>query len=316
MKKKTIISSGITALLGGAALFTIDQMYRFVFVYPQKKRKDPKEIPETRLSVLQKSELQASLWAMEETPWEKLSITADDGLALHGRYYEGEKGAPLILFFHGYHGSFYWDGYGIFKICREMGYHLIMVHQRAHGDSTASTLTFGIRESKDCQRWAEYAAGRFGKKTDIILAGVSMGAATVMMASALPLPQNVCGVIEDCGYTTTEDIIRNTMKGMNIPVKPLYPFVRLGARLFGHFDPRDGSPLQAVKKTKLPMLFIHGDKDTFVPYPMCDILYQACRSKKWKVTIKGAEHAVSSMVDYDRYRGAIVNFVRYCRKFH
>ena len=214
-----------------------------------------------------------------------------------------------MLFFHGYHGTYAWDGYGVFQICRNNGINILMVDERTHGKSEGKATTFGIRERYDCKLWTEYAVSRFGEKTDLILAGVSMGAATVMMASTLGLPENARAIVADCGFSEPAAIIKETIRKMKLPVKPFYLLVSLGAHVFGGFDLKEATALSAVKKLQIPILFIHGKEDTVVPLSMCEELYESCAGKKEKLIVEEADHANSAVVDFEAYERAVMDFL-------
>ena len=244
---------------------------------------------------------------------EVIKIKSDDGLDLYGYYYEYKKGAITELLFHGYHGNAERDLSGGVDRCHRLGRNALIVDQRAGGRSGGVTTTFGIMESRDCLRWVEYATERFGKDVKLILTGVSMGAATVMNAAAEDLPENVVGVLADCGFTSTRDIIFKFIREMKLPPKLLYPFVKLGALIFGHFDPDKYSPIESVKKSKLPIIFIHGDVDDFVPTAMSEELYAASSAEHKKlVLIKGAGHGVAFPASEEEYIKALHDFEVEC----
>ena len=135
-----------------------------------------------------------------------------------------------------------------------------------------------------------------------------MGASTVLMASNLPLPPQVKGIIADCPYDSPRGIIRRTAGQFTIPIAFLYPLVRLGAKLFYGFDPEEASPVQSVAHTKLPILFIHGEDDRFVPIEMGKHVYDACVSEKYFFSVPGAGHCLSYLVDEEGYRNAVCAF--------
>ena len=118
-----------------------------------------------------------------------------------------------------------------------------------------------------------FAVQNIDKDAKIIITGISMGAATVMMAASKPLPANVVGVLADCGYTSTKDIIKKVIRDMKLPADLLYPFARLGAMLFGGFDPDADSPIASMKRCRLPVIFFHGDADDYVPCSMSEENY-------------------------------------------
>lgn len=236
-------------------------------------------------------------------------ITSYDGKRLRAKFFEYEKGAPIEILFHGYKGEAERDLSGGVSRCHSLGHSALIVDQRAAGGSEGRVITFGAKESRDCISWVDYTIKSIDSNAKIILTGISMGASTVMMASAETLPENVIGVLADCGYTSTGAIIKKVIKDMGLPPKLLYPFVRLGALLFGGFDPDGNSPLSAMKKCSLPVIFFHGEADGFVPADMSRENYEACASaKKRLVLIKGADHGLAFPKDQELYLGELREF--------
>ena len=169
-------------------------------------------------------------------------------------------------------------------------------------------ISFGINERRDCLSWIDFIIKELGADTKIILCGISMGAATVLMAAGEDLPSNVIGVLADCGYNSPKDIICSVIKNLHLPPCLCYPFVKLGARIFGHFDLEEISPQEAMKKCKIPVIFFHGEADNFVPAYMSKANFDACNSKKRLVTIPDAAHGLSYLVDPDTYLKELKNF--------
>ena len=202
---------------------------------------------------------------LDGIPFEPVTITAFDGVQLCGRYYHVRDGAPVQIELHGYRGNALRDFCGGNKLAREAGMNTLLVDERANGRSGGRTITFGVKERRDCLSWIECANSRFGP-VPIFLAGVSMGAATVLMAAGLPLPANVAGIIADCPYSSPEAIIRKVCReDMHLPPALLMPFVRLAARLFGRFRLDGASAVEAARDTGIPILLLHGEDDRFVP---------------------------------------------------
>ncbi len=241
-------------------------------------------------------------------PQEEMTVTSFDGLTLKGIYYEYAPDAPIELMFHGYRGTAERDLSGGVQRCFKLGRSALIVDQRCSGKSDGKVITFGINEHKDCLTWVDFMINRFGPDVKIILTGISMGAATVMMAAGCPLPKNVIGVLADCGYNSPRDIIKTVIRKMGLPPALCYPFVRLGAKLFGHFDLEETSPQQALKHSTVPVIFFHGDSDDFVPCAMSRINYEACASKKKLVIISGAGHGLSYPVDPELYLASLKEF--------
>ena len=244
--------------------------------------------------------------------YEEMTIRSHDGLTLYGRYYECKSGAPVEILFHGYRGNAERDMSGGVDRCFRMGRNALIVDQRASGHSGGSTTTFGINEAKDCLRWVDHAIERFGKDVRLILTGVSMGAATVMIASGEKLPDNVLYTLADCGYTSAKEIIKRVIREMGLPATLLYPFVKLGALIFGHFNIDETSPIEAVKHATVPIVFIHGDKDDFVPPDMSERLYEVCPTRKMLSLIPGAGHAVAFPHNMELYLDTLNEFWDEC----
>ena len=245
---------------------------------------------------------------LNEIPYEKIFIKAHDGKKLAARYYHTADGAPVHIEFHGYRSGAAKDFCGGNKFARDSGHNTLLVDQRAHGESEGKSIAFGVKERFDCLDWINYVVSRFGKDVKIILAGISMGAATVLMASELELPCNVKGIIADCPYSSPADIIKLECAKMKLPPKLAYPFVRLGGMIFGGFDPSSATAKDAVKKAKVPILLIHGEDDDFVPCSMSREIYEACASDKKLITVPKARHGISYIVDRPAYEKAVGEF--------
>jgi pimeloyl-ACP methyl ester carboxylesterase len=243
---------------------------------------------------------------------EDIRVTSFDGLTLHGQYFEFAPGAPIELMFHGYRGSAEHDLSGGVQRCFSLGRSALIVDQRCCGKSEGRVITFGIREHRDCLTWIDYATERFGKDRKIVIGGVSMGAATVVMAAGEKLPPNVVCAMADCGYSSTEDILKKVIRQINLPVWLMYPLIRLGGIVYGGFDVKKGSPMEAAKHATVPIVFLHGDADDFVPHDMSVKVHEVCVSPKKMVTIKGAGHGLAFPVDRKGYVDALREFEQEC----
>lgn len=255
-------------------------------------------------------EIQAFMDDIKKDAFEEVTIVSYDGLKLYGRYYQFEEHAPLKIEFHGYRGTAFRDFCCANSIAKQMHHNVLLVDQRAHGKSGGTTITFGIKERYDCLSWIQYANQRFGKDTPIFLSGVSMGASTVLMASELNLPPNVVAIIADCGYSSPKEIICHVCKSMKLPAKLLYPFIALGAMLYGNFSLSSASAIYAVKKAKVPIFFAHGEADDFVPCSMSKKMYEACASPKTILTVPNAAHGMSYFEATEEYEKCVENLMR------
>lgn len=253
---------------------------------------------------------------MNELTFESVFITSFDGVKLYARYYHVRDGALLQIQFHGYRGSALRDFCGGHKLARESGHNILAVDQRAHGKSGGNTITFGINERYDCLSWVNYAVERFGKETPLFLSGVSMGAATVLMASELNLPENVVGIIADSPYSSPEEIIRKVCReDMGLPPAIAMFFIRLGAKVFGHFDLRKADAINAVHHTKIPILLLHGESDLFVPCDMSKIIAENASGQIFRETFPNAGHGLSYIVDPDKYSKITISFIEECTSY-
>ena len=241
-------------------------------------------------------------------PHEDFYITSFDGLKLHGKYYEYAPGAPIELMFHGYRGNSDRDLCGGVQRCFQLGRSCLLVDQRASSASEGHVITFGIKEHRDCLSWINFMVEHFGQDVKIILTGISMGASTVLMAAGSPLPEQVKGVLADCGFSSAKDIICKVIRQLKFPSKLVYPFVRLGAWVFGGFDPESFSAVEAVTKATVPVIFFHGEEDAFVPAEMSRENFDACASRKAFITTPGAGHGLCYPVDPEGYLQALRDF--------
>lgn len=308
MKKKlnwaaTALGTAAAGVLGGA-WYAYDNAFRA----DARRIADVREIPEAGCE--HKEVSLRNIEILLSTPYERVGITSRDGLKLQGKYYEGRPGAPLLLFFHGYRSTSERDGSGGFSICREKGWNAMMADQRGHGESEGRTITFGVKERFDVLDWIDWAVDRFGEEQEIYLVGVSMGAATVLMAAGEGFPPQVKGVWADCGYSSVEGVLRHTIRHRRMPEKAAWAATRLGARLFGGFDPCEKSPLEAVKSASVPILLIHGEGDGIVPHEMALELQRACAAPVELVSVPGACHGMSFYDGYAEYRAAVERLIR------
>ena len=251
--------------------------------------------------------LHASEMLLKSQSYEPVYIKSFDGLSLFGRYYRGKEGAPLFIEFHGYKGDALRDLCGEDMVFKSLGASTLIVDQRAHGKSEGTTIAFGILERFDCLSWVKWANGRFGS-IPIFLAGISMGASSVLMASNLDLPKNVRGIIADCAYSSPKDIIRKVLGDIGLPVRLIYPFVCAGAKFFGKFDLNKFSPKKSVSESKTPIIIMHGEADDFVPCRMSGEIYDSCASEKYLYTFGGAGHGFSFAKDAEKYEHAVKDF--------
>lgn len=280
----------------------------FYLAFYSSRRKPKEEFPIPHGKAYEPYREQMVAW-MKETralPHEEVSLTSFDGLTLRGKFYEYQPGAPIELMMPGYRGLADRDLCGGVQRCFTLGRSALVVDQRACGDSQGHVITFGLRESRDCLDWAWYLHRRFEGKVPLYLTGISMGAATVLMAAGSDnVPPSVIGVVADCGYSSAKAIICKVIRQMGLPPKLLYPFVRLGALAYGGFDPNKAQPVEAVKRCRLPVFFIHSLGDDFVPYDMSVENHAACPTDKALFSVPKVGHGLAYLGDTQGYIRAI-----------
>lgn len=273
------------------------------------KKKDSSVLPSSDQYTKVRSVTDLLYAEMKALDFEEVYITARDKTKLFGRYYHVADGAPIHIQCHGYRSSSIHDFCGGHKLAREMGHNILAIDQRAHGNSEGHTISFGIKERFDCIDWADYLIKRFGQNTKIILSGISMGASTVLMAAGEDLPENIVGIIADCPYSSPKAIILRVCQGMGIPPKLGYPFVYLGALLFGRFKLTETDAVKGAGKSKTPILLIHGEADDFVP---CSMSREIAKANSEMITFHAfhdAGHGLSYVVDTERYVKETENFL-------
>ena len=282
--------------------------YRIAFYSPKKDRdqvikpKDPQYDP-------YRPEMRRLYRQLSDRPCEFVSVTSQDGLKLSGRYYHVKDGAPLDIGFHGYRSHPFTDFSGGTELSFQMGHNVLLIDERAHGRSEGNTISFGILERLDLLDWVNYAVDRFRDDVKILLYGVSMGGATVLMASDLPLPQNVKGIIADCPYSKPLDVILHVGKQRSFPNWLIKPFAILAAKIYGGFDLLETDVERAVKHTKVPILILHGEDDRYVPCSMSEVAAQANPEMVRRFTFPGAAHGISYLVDTARYHRIVREFI-------
>ena len=283
--------------------------YHIAFYSPHKNRdqvvkpKDPQYDP-------YRQEMRRIFHQLNDRPCEIVSIISHDGLNLSGRYYHINDGAPLDIGFHGYRSHPITDFSGGTELSFQMGHNVLLIDERAHGKSDGCTISFGIQERLDLLDWVNYAIQRFGDDVEILLYGVSMGGATVLMASNLPLPGNVKGIIADCPYAKPLDVIIYVGERTSFPTWLIKPFATLAARMYGGFDLMEMDAVRAVKNAVVPILIIHGEADRYVPCNMSEAVALANPTMVRRFTFPDAAHGISYLVDTPRYHKIVKEFVQ------
>ena len=240
---------------------------------------------------------------------EKVEITANDGITLKGtEYIKDEQINDWVIVLHGYRSN----PESVISIGRhfsENGYNVLIPYMRATGESEGEYIGMGWLDKDDLKCWIDLIIKQ-NNNSNIILHGSSMGAATVLMASGDELSSNVKAIIEDSGYTSVWDIFASEAKArFNLPAFPVLNMFEIVANFRAKYDIKEASALEQVKKATVPILFIHGDNDDFVPEYMCEKLYEAANCKKDKLIIHSAGHTESRYKEPETYYNKIFDFL-------
>ena len=271
-------------------------------------------LPDKDLYLPYKPMLDELYYELLDIKYEEIIIKSYDKTQLSAKYYHNSDEKVIQIMFHGYKGNGVVDFCGGHKLARDLKHNILLVDQRGAGNSNTHTITFGIKERFDCLEWVKYCIERFGEDVKIILVGVSMGGATVLMASELDLPKNVVGIVADSPFTSPKDIINKVITDMKLSPKLVYPFIKLSAKVFGRFNLEERNSIEAVKNSSLPILVIHGERDSFVP---CDMGKQIAGNGKDNIefySFPGAGHGFSFMTDPEKYKTITENFYEKCLK--
>lgn len=239
---------------------------------------------------------------------ERVYTKSFDNLKLAASYYNNNSDTTILLF-HGYRSDGRFDFACAVKFYIELGLNVLVVDQRANGESEGRLITFGIKERRDVVTWTRFINQKYAPR-NIFLSGVSMGATTVMMAANLGLPQNVKGIIADCGFTAAPDIIKKVARqAFKINASPILPILNVMCKLFGNFSLYETTTVKALKESNIPIFFIHGKKDGFVPCKMTEESHKAAAAEKYICLVEDADHGISFLVDTDNIQKQITEFV-------
>ncbi len=242
----------------------------------------------------------------------RMWIKSDDGLRLHATYFPGIDGGnpdKAVICFHGYTSEAMSDYSSISNYYLKKGYSMLLVDARAHGQSEGKFIGFGCKDRYDALKWIDWMIKKAGNGIRIVLMGNSMGGATVLMASGLNLPEQVKGIVSDCAFTSPKAVFTHVLHSMyHLPAFPMIQIADFVNRKMAGYGLDECNAAKEVQKAKLPILFIHGDKDTFVPCSMCDELYASCASQKTKLIVKGAGHCESYYKNTKAFEDALDKF--------
>ncbi len=245
---------------------------------------------------------------INDTPHEWVSTVSFDGLRLAARYFDNSSDKTVILF-HGYRSSAARDFSCAIEMYTRFGFNILLCDQRSHGRSEGKLITFGVKESRDVLTWIDFVEKNFGTKK-ILLGGMSMGATTVLLSVKHNLPDSVKGIVADCGFTSpVAIIIRVAKKSMKINAKPFLPFLNLYCKIFGKFSIYGSNTAEVLKESDMPVIFVHGKADGFVPCEMSEEAYLSNKKNRYLVLVDNADHGLSYLIDKNLVESEINKFL-------
>lgn len=309
------IAAGIGLAIGGAALTTA-AVYTELMTTVIARRRTPASDALIAIGTGAEPapldpEIREMTEALKNAPTELVELRSRDNYVLRAHWYPAEGAKRTVILVHGWHSRWCIDFSASSPFLHENACNLLLIDQRCHGESGGDLISYGINERYDVLTWLDWLDANHGG-LPVYLCGISMGAATVLMASALPLPENVVGIIADCPYSSPKAVIQKVCRDMHFPVSVTYPFIRLGARLLGGFSLTEEGAVDAVRESRVPILILHGEDDRFVPCEMSREIAKAAPDKVRLETFPEAGHALSYMVDPVRYRRVTAEFLQSC----
>jgi fermentation-respiration switch protein FrsA (DUF1100 family) len=247
--------------------------------------------------------------ALRQKDTEEVEVKSRDGLRLIGHWYPCENAKRVIIAMHGWRSAWYIDFGMLSNFWHKEGCSVLFAEQRGQGGSGGAYMGFGLTERFDCRDWARWLSQKQSRELPIYLSGVSMGAATVLMAADLSLPENVRGIIADCGFTSPHAIWKHVAeKNLHLSFGIRGRVAEEMCRRKLQQGSRDFSAPQALQSTSLPVLLIHGTADHFVPVEMTYENYEACAGEKQLFIVPGADHGMSYFKDPEGYEAAMRSF--------
>lgn len=320
-KAKTFLTGGIAAA-GLAACGVASATVTKKLVNSAMDRSAPLDLTQnrsrftgSRVRASSLEEATAAKAALEQRNPQIIDITAQDGTPLVGHWLACKTPKRVILAMHGWRSSWSADFGIISNFWYQQDCSVLYAEQRGQGASGGEYMGFGLLERHDCLDWIHWINQQTGGSLPVYLAGVSMGASTVLMASALDLPENVCGILADCGYTSVHAIWKHVVENnLHLSYGIHGPIANRMCQKKIHTGTKDYSTTEALRSNHTPVLFVHGTEDRFVPVEMTFENYQACSAPKRLFVVPGAGHGMSYFVDRPGYEQETKNFWASCEQ--
>ncbi len=294
-------------LLVACSVFVSEYLFKII-IYRQKKSSSQKDIDAVASWYRHYPIAKEGRRWLEGMPYINVYIKSFDGLRLYGALLENYSD-KIVICVHGFTGSGKKDFASLAQAYYKNGYNVLLVDNRAHGQSEGKYVGFGVLDRFDLRNWVKYTVNRFGSNIKIFLHGISMGASTVLMASSI-MPKNVRGIIADCGFTSVYEIFEYVLKrDYHLPKFPIIYLTNIMSKIRAGYGYKDVNTTAEIARSDIPILFIHGENDEFVPLWMTMKNYSHCKAYKELFIVRESEHAESHYIDKKGYERRILTFI-------
>ncbi len=294
-------------LLVACSVFVSEYLFKII-IYRQKKSSSQKDIDAVASWYRHYPIAKEGRRWLEGMPYINVYIKSFDGLRLYGALLENYSD-KIVICVHGFTGSGKKDFASLAQAYYKNGYNVLLVDNRAHGQSEGKYVGFGVLDRLDLRNWVKYVINRFGSNVQVFLHGISMGAAAVLMASSI-MPKNVRGIIADCGFTSVYEIFEYVLKrDYHLPKFPIIYLTNIMSKIRAGYGYKDVNTTAEIARSDIPILFIHGENDEFVPLWMTMKNYSHCKAYKELFIVRESEHAESHYIDKKGYERRILKFI-------
>ncbi|UIF30248.1 alpha/beta hydrolase [Levilactobacillus brevis] len=307
MKTWQKIVAGTTAV---AAVSAVSVLGGAAVVYQAATKSFSRNRIKTKRRAIAENTAADNAWYLRHDPveWTQTSL---DGLILRASLVQAEHPSKRVaILAHGLgHAREQMIPYA--RVFHSWGYHVLMPDARAHGESEGHTIGYGWPDRLDYTGWINQVIAKYGDDCEIVLMGISMGAATVMATAGEDLPHNVKAVIADSGYASVLAEARFRIRHKyHLPTYPIVPIADQYSRLAEGYRLADGDIAEQLRHTHLPLLLIQGANDQTVPVENLDVLYRAAAGPKEKYRDPQAAHIATRAADPAKYDQLMADFLK------
>ena len=301
------ISLGVLGFLLIFLISILIAIHRIIFYSPKKGQNNDLQLTESTQFLGLTDIITKLITDLRDVPCEHVYTMSKDHKKLHSRLYRNKNSNRVVIMFHGYRGTARRDFSGAGMHMIKKGYNVLLVDERGHGESKGHSITFGAKEKWDVLTWISFAKKEFGENIDLVLAGISMGAASILFAAQyIDRPVKL---ICDCPFSTIEEVLCSFMRKLKLRVWYTWPLTKLSSLLICHASLTKDDASKSLKNSLAKALIIHGEKDTVVDYNFSYRVYLENKEKVRYELFPDTDHGVSYMTDTERYIRVIDEFI-------